>query len=59
MFEIFTESVWAALALVLAMSINIGGVYSYSAWQNEIKDIYNLSQTQGKWKIFQNVTHLA
>ena len=46
----FEESVWASLVLVFSMCLTFGGPLSYSAWQNEIKDIYHLSQTQGKSK---------
>ena len=49
MFEALTESIWAGLALVFVNSLGVGGVLSYSTWQNEIKDIYLLSQTQGKY----------
>ena len=47
MLEMFEESVWASLALAFIISLDVGGVLSFSAWQNEIKDAYLLSQTQG------------
>ena len=48
MIEIFTESVLFALVLNFVMSLIYGGILSYSSYQNKIKDIYNLSQTQGE-----------
>ena len=47
MMEIVIKSVWVSLILVFVMSLNYGGITSFSAWQNEIKDIYRLTQTQG------------
>ena len=48
MIEIFTESVLFALVLNFVMSLIYEGILSYSSYQNEIKDRYNLSQTQGE-----------
>ena len=55
MFEIFAESPWACLVLVFVMCLCYGTAVSYSAWQNEIKDIYDLSQTQGQYSLFVSV----
>ena len=48
MLEIFSESVWAASAVVFLIAMPYGGVTSFGYWQNDFKDKYTLSQTQGK-----------
>ena len=48
MLEMLSESVLVASVVVFLMAMPCGGVSSYGYWQNEFKDRYTLSQTQGK-----------
>ena len=47
MLEVFEESRLASLVVLFVMSFNIGAMVGYGTWQNEIKDVFLLSQTQG------------
>ena len=47
MLAILEENEWASLGVMFIMSFLIGAVVGYGAWQNDIKDVYNLTQTQG------------
>ena len=48
MFEIFVDSIGLALVVIFIINLENGVLFSFGTWENEIKDIYHLSQTQGK-----------